>query len=105
MDPIFLYKYDPALYWEIFYIFSKDMAGLTCNSIVCGPDKIEPVYDVLVKNFKASYVFVRKVANPRFREYLESDKKHFEKVYDQGSSLIYKVLPPKPQKNLGNSHL
>lgn len=103
MDPVFLYAYDQELYWKLFYMWPKDMAGLTCNSINCGPENIEPVYDVLVKNFKASYVFVRKPNHPRFREYLESDKKHFEKVYDEGSSLIYKVLPPKPLKTTGKS--
>lgn len=101
MDPIFLYAYNQNLYWKIFYMFSKDMGGLTCGSPTCGPNQIEPVYDVLVKDFKVSYLFIRKLNNPRFREYIESDKNHFEKVYDEGSSIIYKVLPPKPLKTIG----
>ena len=98
MDPVFLYAYNPSLHWKIFYMFRKDMGGLTCGSISCGPNQIESVYDVLVKDFRASYVFLRKTNNARFRAYLETDKKHFEKVYDEGSSVIYKVLPPTQQK-------
>lgn len=99
MDPIFLYKYSPDLYWKIFYMFHEDMGGLTCGSATCGPDQIVPVYSVLTNDFHASYVFVRKIGSPRFREYIESDKNHFQKIYDEGSSIIYKVLPPKPPKN------
>lgn len=94
MDPIFLYAYNQKLYWEVFYIHAKDMGGLTCSSMVCGPDQIEPVYDALVRDFKASYVFVRKITNPRFQEYMESDKKHFRNVYHEGQTVIYKVLLP-----------
>lgn len=93
MDPVFLYAHDQKLHWKIFYMFNKDMASLTCGSISCGPKQVESVYDVLLNDFKASYVFVRTTMNPRFRAYLESDKKHYKKVYDQGTSLIYKVLP------------
>lgn len=98
MDPIFLYAYDPSLHWKIFYMLNKDMAGLTCGAINCGPEQIESVHNVLLNDFKASYVFVRRRGNPRFREYLEFDKQHFEKVYDEGSSVIYKVLPQKTKK-------
>jgi len=93
MDPIFLYKYRPDLYWKIYYITRKDMAGLTCGVENCGPDdNIELVYDVLVNDFKASYVFTRRLSNPRFLEYLEADTGHFKKVYDQELSVIFKIL-------------
>jgi len=96
MDPIFLYAYDPRLYWKVFYMFNKDMAGLTCGFINCGPDQIETVHSVLLNDFKANYIFVRKTTNPRFREYLEFDEGRFKKVYEEGFSVIYKVQPLKP---------
>lgn len=95
MDPIFLYTYDKNLYWKVFYMFRKDMGGLTCEAIDCGPENIETVHDVLTKDFKASYVFTRKITNPRFGEYLASSPQHFEKVYDEGSTVIYRIIYPK----------
>ncbi|MBI2627136.1 MAG: hypothetical protein HYW77_02740 [Parcubacteria group bacterium] len=92
MDPIFLYSYNPGLYWKAFYMLDKDTSGFTCGFINCEPKQMESIYDVLKNDFKVSYIFLRKVANPRFLDYVESDKNHFKKVYIDESNLIYTVL-------------
>lgn len=95
MDPVFLFSHDPDLYWKMYYMSVRDMGGLTCGVEVCGPQDIKTVYEVIKNDFKASYVFVRKISEKRFIEHLESDKEHFEKVYELGHSTIYKVLEEK----------
>lgn len=93
MDPIFLYKYDKKLYWKMYYMFIEDMGGLTCGVEKCGPEDIEMVYDVLRKDFKASYVLMATSGQTRFLQYLEADKEHYKKVYELEYSAIFKVLP------------
>ncbi len=96
MDPIFLYKYDTHLYWDIFYLNIEDTGDQTCDAEYCTPDHIKSTYDAITKDFHASYVFTRRFGGQTsFLAYLEKDTKHFKKVYDQDLSVIFKVLPEK----------
>jgi len=93
MDPVFLHKYDESLYWKIYNILIRDMGEVTCGIPDCDEEHMEPVYYALSRDFRASYVFVRRLSQTRFLDYLEKDRSHFEKVYDRGSSVIFQVLP------------
>lgn len=93
MDPVFLYKYDQKLYWEMYYLAVNDSGSETCFSEECPPENIIPTYDAIAKDFKADYVFTRRRQHKNFLDYLESNPQYFQKVYDQELSVIFKVLP------------
>ncbi|TSC88803.1 MAG: hypothetical protein G01um10143_700 [Parcubacteria group bacterium Gr01-1014_3] len=92
MDPIFGYSFDPALHWKNHFLAIDKATDRTCGEIRCTEEMTESTYDVLTKDFKASYIVVEKRRNPRLHDYLETAQ-GFEKAFDNVSETIYKIVP------------
>ena len=94
MDPVFLYKYNTKFYWEIYYLAVNDTGNETCNSENCeSDDNIISTYNVIAKDFKASYVFTDPRLHKNFLSYLKWDTEHFQKVFESEQGIIFKVIP------------
>lgn len=93
MDPIFMYAYNPSLYWETDYWARKRTADITCGAIYCTQETLENTYDVLASHFYAAYVLVQPSLNPAFYKYLSSDAKDFKKVFDNTATAVFKLMP------------
>ncbi len=91
MDPIFLYAYDQNQYWRLHFIATDKASDTTCPLIRCNGVQIENTYDVLKNKFRASYIFVQKLRIPRFTAYLEQDRAHYEKTFDNKSEAIFRI--------------
>lgn len=97
MDPIFEYAYNPSLYWKNHFLhidklFLENGIAYICGEIRCTQDKVEDVYDVLTKDFKASYIVLEKNRNPQLRKYLENAS-GFKNVFETSNEIIFKILP------------
>jgi len=94
MDPIFLFKYDPGLYWE-FHFLSIDKGGeLTCSRRKCTKEESTQTYDVLTKHFKTSYVFIRSSTHPNVFNYLITNKSKYRLAFFDGDNSIFRVVYP-----------
>ena len=92
MDPIFLFKYDEGLYWK-FHFLAIDKGGeLTCGKRKCTKDEAVKTYDVLTKDFKASYVIIRPATHPNVFKYLISSENSYRPVYLDGETAIFRVV-------------
>lgn len=91
MDPIFMYAYNPSLYWKTHFMFTTDEAyNQTCGRIRCTAEEAEDTAAVLAKDFKASYVVLRKAQNPKTFFYWVKENK-FPLVFDNKSEAIFKI--------------
>jgi hypothetical protein len=94
LDAVYLYRYDPGLYWQHWHI-SKDHAG-TCKMRECGPmspqEQERSIVEAITKDFRASYVLVVKGENPRLRQTLERHREVFERAYDDSHVSVYRVI-------------
>lgn len=90
MDPIFLYAYDPALYWKFHYLSKDLMSEVTCANYPCTADAQEETYTVLTRDFNAKYMVVQPRRNPNFTRYLARDSR-FEAVYGTDNEVVFKI--------------
>lgn len=100
-DPVYLYHYDPGLYWKWWHIL-RDHEG-TCKAEKCPPMSLEEqdrsIVEAIVRDFRASYVLVVKsepLGNPRLRATLDRRRDVFERVYDDPHVSVYKVRTRQP---------
>ncbi len=94
MDPIFMYAYNPTLYWKMHFMFTTDEAyNQTCGQIRCTQEEVEDTAAVLANDFKASYVVLRKVQNPKTFFYWVKENK-FPLVFENKSEAVFKIPPP-----------
>ena len=94
MDPIFLFAYDPGLYWEFHFLATDKGGELTCSSRKCTKEEAVRTYDVLVEHFKASYVFIRAGSHRKVFDYLFSSKEYYRLVFFDGEAAIFRVVYP-----------
>ncbi len=92
MDPIFLYAYDPGLYWKAHLLTIDEAPSFTCDRPVCWAEIGEPTPRVLARDFHASYVLVKRVVSPAADAYFARSPE-FGKVFDNGQEAIYRVAP------------
>lgn len=96
MDPIFLHALNPGLNIKL-YFFSIDKLLLvegetyTCGSNPCVPGTVVSAYDAIKKDFKAGYVFVEPLRNPKFYHYLKNDER-FKETFTNPAASVFEVL-------------
>ena len=91
MDPIFMYAYNPSLYWKNHFMFTSDEAyNQTCGKIRCTKEEAEPTAKVLANDFKASYVVLRKAQNPKTYFFWLKENK-FPLVFENKSEAVFKI--------------
>ncbi|MEK7501243.1 MAG: hypothetical protein AAB642_03930, partial [Patescibacteria group bacterium] len=94
MDPIFMYEYNPSLYWKQHFMFTTDSAHhQTCGKIRCTQEEVEDTAAALANDFKASYVVLRKAQNPKTYFYWVKENK-FPLVFENKSEAVFKIPPP-----------
>ncbi|MCK4592414.1 hypothetical protein KAT63_03165 [Candidatus Parcubacteria bacterium] len=87
LDPKFLYKLSPEKYW----LYSHISEGIICNKEKCTKEGRYSVYNIIKKEFKASYVYVPKNSGTDYGKLifvLESDQR-FEKSYENEEGRIW----------------
>ncbi|MDP3800053.1 MAG: hypothetical protein Q8Q90_01380 [bacterium] len=94
MDPIFQYALSPTLYWKNHFILADAGYTNTCGLIRCKQEEIETTPAVLVNDFKASYVVLKKSRNPKTYFYWLKDKT-FPLVFENSAEAVFKVTPLK----------
>ncbi len=93
MDPIFMYAYNPSLYWKNHFMFTTDEAyNQTCGKIRCTQEEAEDTARVLANDFKASYVVLRKAQNPKTYFFWLKENK-FPLVFENQKEAVFKIPP------------
>ncbi|MBI2454341.1 MAG: hypothetical protein HYV54_02115 [Parcubacteria group bacterium] len=91
MDPIFMYAYNPSLYWKNHFMFTTDMAhNQTCGKIRCTAEEVEDTTKVLTEDFKAGYVVLRKAQNPKTFFFWVKENK-FPLVFENKTEAVFKI--------------
>ena len=70
MDPIFLYAYDPGLYWKSAFLSLDRVTSFTCAQVKCSEAVGEDTHTVLKRDFHASYILVERGRNPALLSWL-----------------------------------
>lgn len=91
MDPIFEYAYDPSLYWKTHFLAIDAATSHTCGKVRCLAEEVEPIAQVLKKDFRASYILVEKRRNPKLSGYLNTAPE-FSKVLETEQDLLFRIL-------------
>ena len=91
MDPIFQYAYDPGLYWKNHFLAFAGASNFTCASTKCNAADSIATYDVLARDFRASYILIEKLGQPKLYRYLASDAR-FVKVLETEEDALYRIL-------------
>ncbi len=92
MDPIFMYAYNPSLYWKNHYLAIDKAGSITCGKIKCTAEEAEDTHTALVDDFKASYLILRKTQTPSLYSHLAGEKK-FQLVFENKNEAIFKIVP------------
>jgi len=93
MDPIFMYDFDRSLYWEAHHLATGRATRVTCSQPQCQETEVRDTYQVLTKDFKASYLFVEKRLTPLLYEYGRSDSR-FRLLYEDEHAAVFALDPP-----------
>lgn len=91
MDPIFQYAYNPKMYWEAYYLETGKTTQYTCAVTACAPEALEETHTVLLRDFKAKYLFLDKYFDGKFYAYLATDRRFLLK-YEDMRVAIFEVL-------------
>lgn len=91
MDPIFEYAFKPELYWKTHFLAIDAGTAFTCGMIRCTAEETVETYEVLKNDFRASYIIVEKLRNPKVLQYLESFG-GYQKVFDNNDQKVFKII-------------
>lgn len=94
MDPMFMYAYSEPLYWESHFIAADLGHEITCPKIRCVQAETILTREVLVKDFRSSYVMLRHIQNPKLYFYWVQNEK-YQTVFDNKKEAVFKI-PPLP---------
>ncbi|MEK7649675.1 MAG: hypothetical protein AAB367_01790 [Patescibacteria group bacterium] len=90
MDPIFQFAYNPELYWKFHYLSINATTEKTCGLYPCRESQLVDTYDVLTKDFNASYILVEQARNPTMFAYLSRDMR-YERVYADTNAIVFSI--------------
>jgi hypothetical protein len=90
MDPIFQFAYDPGLYWKVHHLWSGAATGQTWGSARPGRAATEDTYEVMVRDFGASYLFLDKSRSPALFQYVAADPR-FVSRHDSEAFAIFSL--------------
>jgi hypothetical protein len=90
MDPIFMYAYDPALYWKSHYLSMDAVTSFTCGQMKCSAALGEDTHTVLRRDFRASFILVERNRNPSLLAYLESAP-GFQKAFETPYEVLFRI--------------
>ncbi|MEK7641070.1 MAG: hypothetical protein AAB389_03685 [Patescibacteria group bacterium] len=90
LDPIFQYRHNPELYWKFHYLSANLTAEFTCKYDACTKDQLEDTYAALKNDFRAKYLLLDKIQNPKLNQYLKVSPK-FEKGFESINEVIYLI--------------
>ena len=95
MDPIFLYAYDPALYWKLHYLAMDQATSHTYGSAPGTRAFPEETHTVLRRDFRASYIVLEHRRAPALIAYL-AHAPGFVKVFETDLEVLFRVVDPTP---------
>jgi hypothetical protein len=90
MDPIFLYAYDPGLYWKSHFLSVDRVTSFTCAQVRCNEALGEDTHTVLKRDFQASYVLVERARNPSLLKWLLGAP-GFTKVFETADEVLFRI--------------
>ncbi len=90
LDPIFQYRRDPDLYWKFHYLSADLTSEFTCAHEACTQSQLEDTYTVLKNDFRAKYLLLDKINNPKLNKFIETSSK-FEKSFESMKEVIYLI--------------
>jgi hypothetical protein len=92
LDPIFLYAYDPGLYWKSHHLLLGDTTDYTCAAQDCTKSKHEDTLTVLRRDFHARYVALDAQRNAGLYYYLK-DRPGAERGYEGEGVAVFRLTP------------
>jgi len=90
MDPIFQFAYDPELYWKVHHLWSGAATRQTWGSARAGRAALEDTFQVMVRDFGASYLFLDKSRSPALFQYATTDPR-FVSRHDSEAFAIFSL--------------
>ena len=93
LDPIFLYAYDPGLYWKTHHLQIADTTEYTCATQDCAKSKHEDTLTVLTRDFQARYVVLDTQQNVGLYYYLK-DRPGVEQGYEGNGLAVFRLKAP-----------
>jgi hypothetical protein len=90
LDPVFLYAYDPQLYWKFHHIAVGMAAAGTYSSLNRSMSAAVDTYQFVRDDLRASYVVLDRRAYGSLDRYLQSDPR-FSLVFEDQSLAVYAV--------------
>jgi hypothetical protein len=90
MDPIFMYAYDPSLYWKSHFLSVDAVTSFTCGQVKCNSVVGEDTRTVLRRDFRASYILVERGRNPSLLAYLLGAP-GFTKVFEGDYEVLFRI--------------
>jgi len=95
LDPVFLYAYDPQLYWKFHHLATGAATARTYSNLERSPSASVDTYAFVQDDLRASYIVVDHQRHGYLEGYLRSDPR-FALAFDDGTIAIYAVgeAPP-----------
>ncbi|UCH34268.1 MAG: hypothetical protein JSV65_17320 [Armatimonadota bacterium] len=90
LDPVFLYAYDPQLYWKFHHLATGTASAVTYGDLARSPSAAVDTYAFVHDELRASHIVVDHARNASFEGYLRSDPR-FTSAFDDGTVAIYAV--------------
>lgn len=94
MDPIFLFAYNPSLYWESHFLSTGEGGEYTCSQRRCTKEEAIKTDFVLRDHFKASYIYITALrgAWPELFYYLVFHPDKYKRIFLDQDVAIFKVI-------------
>jgi len=96
MDPVFLYAYDPASYWEFFFLSVDATNEWTCDAFPCSEGTATDTHRALTDHFGARWIVVEPTRNPRLALYLLEDPR-YRLAHDAQRAAVFEIQAPTPE--------
>ncbi|NNF14927.1 MAG: hypothetical protein HKN72_16990 [Gemmatimonadetes bacterium] len=96
MDPVFLYAYDPASYWEFFFLSADATTEWTCDAFPCSEGTATDTHQALTDHFGARWIVIEPTRNPQLALYLLDDAR-YRLAHDAQRAAVFEVLTPAPE--------
>ncbi len=90
LDPVFLYAYDPQMYWKFHHLATGAAVARTYSTLDRNPSASVDTYAFVHDDLRASYIVVDHQGHGYLEEYLRSDSR-FALAFDDGTIAIYAV--------------